>query len=228
MQSTQNDISEKMVRKIGFALLWLGFVGYAFLLAPPDRPDTVDLIIRLSTGEVEGINPAIAALFYLMGIWPVAYGCVLFSDGRGQNIPAYPFAIASYAVGAFAILPYLALRQPNPTFTPPKDWFLKLQDSRILGIGLLVGAIAIVVFGISQGDWLDFSQQWQTSRFIHVMSLDFCLLCLLFPTLLKDDMQRRGLTKPSIFWMVTLIPLFGPLAYLALRPSLPAMETQAA
>jgi len=216
------------IRKIGFALLWLGFVSYAFLLAPPDRPDTVDLIIRLSTGEVEGINSAIVALFYLMGIWPVAYGCVLFGDGRGQKVPAYPFAIASYAVGAFAILPYLALRQPNPSFTPPKDWFLKLQDSRLLGIGLLVGAIAIVFFGISQGDWADFSQQWQTSRFIHVMSLDFCLLCLLFPALLKDDMQRRGITQPLVFWIVALIPLFGPLAYLSLRPSLPAMETQVA
>jgi len=85
-----------------------------------------------------------------------------------------------------------------------------------------------VFFGISQGDWADFSQQWQTSRFIHVMSLDFCLLCLLFPALLKDDMQRRGITQPLVFWIVALIPLFGPLAYLSLRPSLPAMETQVA
>lgn len=217
-----------MLKKIAFAVLWLGFVAYAFLLSPPDRPDTLDLIVRLSTGEIEGINPAIVALFYLMGIWPVIYGCVLFLDGHQQKIPAYPFAIASYAVGAFAILPYLVLRHPSPEFNPPKDWFLKLQDSRILGWVLFIAAIAIVVYGVSQGDWIDFSQQWQTRRFIHVMSLDFCLLCLLFPALLRDDMQRRGLTQPLIFWGVSLLPLFGPLLYLSLRPPLPAMDTQAA
>ena len=50
------------------------------------------------------------------------------------------------------------------------------------------------------------------------MSLDFCLLCLLFPTLLGDDMARRGLTDKRIFWAVSLVPLLGAIAYLALRP----------
>ncbi|MEC4806843.1 MAG: DUF2834 domain-containing protein [Jaaginema sp. PMC 1079.18] len=217
-----------MIRKIGFACLWLGFVVYALGFSPPDTPDTLDLIVRLSTGEIEGINPAIVALFYLMGIWPIIYGCVLFFDGHHQKIPAYPFAIASYAVGAFAILPYLALRSPNPEFAPPKNWFLKLQDSRILGWGLTLATIAIAVYGISQGDWANFSQQWQNNRFIHVMSLDFCWLCLLFPALLKDDMQRRGLTQPWLFWGVSLIPLWSPLLYLSLRPPVPVTEPQAA
>jgi hypothetical protein len=217
-----------MLRKIGFGFLWVGFVVYAFIFAPPNRPDTLDLIVRLSTGEIDGINPLIVALFYLMGIWPAIYGCVLFADGRDQNIPAYPFAIASYGVGAFAILPYLALRQPQPSFRGLKNWFLKLQDWRGLGIVLLLAAIAIAVFGVTQGDWTDFAQQWQTNRFIHVMSLDFVLLSLLFPALLGDDLTRRGLTHPALFWSVALIPLFGPLAYLCLRPSLPEMAAQAA
>ncbi|TVQ54819.1 MAG: DUF2834 domain-containing protein, partial [Spirulina sp. DLM2.Bin59] len=29
--------------RLGFGLLWLGFFGYATLLAPPDQPDTLDL-----------------------------------------------------------------------------------------------------------------------------------------------------------------------------------------
>lgn len=110
-----------MLRKIGFGLIWLVFVGYAFGLAPPPQPDTATLIINLSTGNWQDINPLIIALFNLMGIWPAIYACVLLPDGRGQNVSAFPFVIVSFAVGAFAILPYLALRQPNPNFIGEKD-----------------------------------------------------------------------------------------------------------
>lgn len=209
-----------MLGKIGFGLLWLGFVVYAFLVAPPDSPDTLDLIKRLSVGDIGGINPLIVALFNLMGVWPLAYSCLLFADGRGQKIRAFPFVIGSFALGAFALMPYLALRQPNPTFAGKKDKVISAFDSRLLGVLLTVAAVALVAFGLSQGNWADFVQQWKTSRFIHVMSLDFCLLCLLFPTLLKDDLARRNFQKSWVFGLVCLLPLFGPLLYLCLRPSL--------
>lgn len=211
-----------MVRKVGFWLLWLGFITYAFLLAPPNQPNTFELIQNLSIGQWDGINPLVVALFFIMGVWPIIYSCLLFIDGSGQKIPAWPFATLSFGVGAFALLPYLASREPNPTFIGKKNAFLKLLDSRLTGVALSIGAIALVTYGLGQGNWGDFVQQWRTSRFIHVMSLDFCLLCLLFPALLGDDMARRGLTNPLLFWLTALIPLFGPLIYLCLRP--PLME----
>lgn len=48
-----------MLRKITFWLVWLGFIAYAFLLASPDQPDTVELIKNLSTGNLEGLNALI-------------------------------------------------------------------------------------------------------------------------------------------------------------------------
>lgn len=33
-------------------------------------------------------------------------------------------------------------------------------------------------------------------------------------------MARRGLKNPQLFWLTALIPLFGPLIYLCLRPPL--------
>lgn len=208
-----------MSRKTGFWLLWIGLVTYAFVFAPPDQPDTIELIKNLSTGKWDGINPIIVSLFNLMGVWPLIYSAVTFIDGRQQKIPAWLFSTASFGVGAFALLPYLALREPNQEFIGSKNLFLKILDSRWLGIALTIGSLFLLSYGLFNGNWADFIQQWQTSRFIHVMSLDFCLLCLLFPALLGDDMAKRGLKNSSLFWLV-ILPLIGPLLYLCLRPPL--------
>jgi len=214
-----------MLRKVVLVSLWVGLVIYAFFLAPPDQPDTFELIKKLSFGQWQGINPLVISLFNIMGVWPLIYSALVFADGRCQNIPAWPFASASFGVGAFALLPYLFLRKPNQEFIGQKNVVIKLLDSRVTGIILTVIAGILVAYGLQGGDWQDFIQQWQTNRFIHVMSLDFCLLCLLFPVLLGDDMARRGWENPQIFWLISLVPLFGPLIYLCVRP--PLIETDA-
>jgi hypothetical protein len=217
-----------MVKKLGFGLLWLGFVVYAFAIAPPDRPDTLDLILKLSTGQWAGINAWVIMLFNLMGIWPFIYACLLLSDGRGQKIRAWPFALLSFGIGAFGLLPYFALRENNPAFAGKKDALLKLVDSRWLGILLSVAAIALLYYGFRFGDWLDFVQQWRTSRFIHVMTLDFCFLSLMFGWIVGDDMARRGLEDIQLFVLVSSIPLLGALVYLCIRPPLLEMDDASA
>ncbi len=219
------------MNKLIFGLLWLGFVGYAFLLAPPDRADTLQLIIDLSTGKWQGINPAIVALFNLMGILPAIYACLMLIDGKTQKLPAGLFCGASFAVGAFAILPYLALRVPNssppdrqPASAIERRGIIKLVDSQWLGIALTIATIILFTYGIGQGDWQNFSQQWQTNRFIHVMSLDFCLLSLLLPVLITDDIKRRNFRNPQLVKIISLIPLFGALYYLCIRPCLPNID----
>lgn len=209
-----------MLGKVGFGLLWLGFVIYAFLLAPPEQSNTLELIKQLSTGKWESINPLVVALFNLLGIVPVIYACVVLIDGRGKNIKAWPFVVGSFGVGIFALLPYLVFRQPNPQFTGEKDFLLKILDSRWTGVILSLSILSLLLFGLIKGDWSDFIEQWQTSKFIHIMSLDFCLLCLLFPSLLGDDLARRGIKNSFVFWIVALIPLLGALGYLCLRPPL--------
>ncbi|CDN12984.1 hypothetical protein RintRC_4723 [Richelia intracellularis] len=39
-----------------------------------------------------------------------------------------------YAVGAFALLPYLPLSEPNPDFQGGKNILIKILDSRLTGI----------------------------------------------------------------------------------------------
>ncbi|NEU74719.1 hypothetical protein PI95_019695 [Hassallia byssoidea VB512170] len=210
-----------MNRKIAFWLLWGGFIAYILLLSPPlHLEQTLTLLKNIFTLNFAEINPIILSLFALIGIWLLIYSGLLFIDGRMQSIPFYPFALASVASGVIGLIPYLALRNPNQEFSGQKDAFLNLLDSRFFGVVLSLSTIAIFAYGFGFGDWDDFVQQFLSDRFIHGMSLAFCLFCLLFPTILGDDMARRSWNNPQIFWTVTLLPLIGPLIYLCLRPSL--------
>ncbi|MEB3272283.1 MAG: DUF2834 domain-containing protein [Prochlorothrix sp.] len=217
------------LRSLGFLLIWLGFLGYGFLFAPPDDPATADLIQKLSIGQWEGLNPLLIGLFNIMGLWPLLYGSVMLADGHGQTRKAWPFLLGSFALGAFTILPYVALRQPSPTWNaagaPGKSPTLrgvKFFESKLVAVLVLVSAVAFLTYGLFWGNWSDFVGQWQTSRFIHVMSLDFCCLSLLFPALLGDDLSRRGVTNPIVFWTIAALPLLGPALYWVVRPPLKA------
>lgn len=214
-----------MVRRVLLGILWISFVLYAVVLAPPEQPDTWDLIRRLSTGDFQGINPAIVTLFNAMGIWPMVYACVALVDGRFQKIRAWPFVVGAFGLGAFVLLPYLVLRQSasesSSAFTGTTGWLLKGLESRWLGWLLTIGAAVLIGYGVIMGDWVDFIAQWQTSRFINVMSLDFCLLTALFPLLVWDDLARRQPNPERWRWVMVLIPLVGAALYLALRPPLP-------
>lgn len=218
-------------RKWLFGGIWLGFSAYAFLLAPPNDPNTLNQIVDLSTGQWGRLNPAIVALFNLMGVWPMIYGAVALADGhcqpsgaevgaeQGQRSPkAWPFVAGSFGLGAFALLPYLALRSPAPVAQPQQSRVLKIATSRLFGIFLLANAIGWMGYAITQGDWANFAAQWHSSRFIHVMSLDFCALTLLFPALAQDDALRHGLASPKLTWVTLVFPIVGAAIYLCLRP----------
>jgi hypothetical protein len=211
-----------MIRRSVFLALWLGFIAYGAMVAPGDQPETMDLILRLVKQDIAGINPLIVCLFNVMGVLPLIYGCLMFADGREQpQLKAWPFVAGSMGVGAFAILPYLALRQsPPPTSQATVSRVMKLWDSRWTALVLAIAAIALIITGLTQGNWADFVTQWQTSKFIHVMSLDFCALSLLLPTLVPDDMARRGMMPRNWIWPIVLVPLLGTLGYLISRPAL--------
>lgn len=224
-------------RKFVFGGIWLGFSAYAFLLAPPNDPKTVEQIIALSTGQWGKLNPVIVALFNLMGVWPMLYAAVALPDGHCQPeqndgdrsvTQAWPFVVGSFGLGAFMLLPYLALRSPAPHWRGESSRFLNILTSRLFGLFLLANALLWLGYALSQGDWSNFLAQWQSSRFIHVMSLDFCLLTILFPVLAQDDARRHGLASPQWTWLTPALPILGAAIYLCLRSPSANFTTPAA
>ena len=202
--------------------LWLikaSFIVYLLFLAPPFHWElTKSLIVKLLTLQWNNINPVIFSLFCLVGVWILIYSSLLFFDGRMQSISFYPFAIASLGMGVIGLIPYLALREPNTEFTGVKDRWLEILDSRSTGIVLMLFTISLLAYALIAGDWREFWYLFGGDRFINGMSLAFGLFCLLFPTVLGDDMARRGYLRDSqLFRLTAFIPLFGPLAYLCWR-----------
>lgn len=208
-----------MNKKLLLWLLWVGFIFYLLLLAPPFHWElTKSLIVKLLTLQWNAINPVIFSLFSLIGVWILIYSSLLFFDGRMQPIPFYPFAILSLGTGVIGLIPYLALREPNTEFTGTKDLWLTLLDSRATGIILMLFTLGLLIYALLAGDWEEFWLLFKSDRFVNGMSLAFCLFCLLFPLVLGDDMNRRGYLRDSqLFWLIALVPLFGPLIYLSWR-----------
>ena len=211
-----------MLRKTILWLIWAGFIAYVLLLAPPIHwQETGELLLKILTLQWAAVNPVILSLFSLIGVWLLIYSCLLFADGRMQKLPFWVFVLTAVGTGVIGLIPYLALREPNQEFTGEKDRWLQLLDSRLTGIGLTLFTLGALAYAILAGDWQGFIWQFQSDRFINGMSLAFCLFCLLFPTVLGDDMGRRGyLNNSQLFWVFALVPLFGPLIYLCWRPPL--------
>jgi hypothetical protein len=212
-----------MTRSLGLWSIWVGFIAYILIWAPPVQPDTVQPLQTLLSGHIPGINPVIVSLFSLVGIWILIYSCLLFADGRMQRLPVWAFILASLGTGVLGLIPYLALRTPNQQFTGEKDPWLAILDSLSTGTILAVSTVVLLGFALLFGDWAGYWYEFSTNRFVHGMSLAFGLFALLFPypTLLQDDMARRGLTHDSqLFAIAAWVPLLGPLLYLCVRPPL--------
>ncbi|MEO0927864.1 MAG: DUF2834 domain-containing protein [Cyanobacteria bacterium J06643_13] len=211
------------MRKILLGLFWLILLLYA--IATPQQFSTTqqsdfDLIIKMSTLQLSGVNPLLTAIFYTMGIFPIIYAALILFDDPEKQVSPYPFLVISLGLGAFALLPYFALRQSDTAWHGQKNTLQAVFDSRILAIACSAAVVGLLVWGSTTGNWSDFWMQWQSSKFIHIMSIDFSILSFLLMTILNDDMQRRGVDS-GILKALSYLPLVGVLIYWCFRPQLP-------
>ncbi|MGF1482339.1 MAG: hypothetical protein ACFB4I_23150 [Cyanophyceae cyanobacterium] len=220
-------LSSVMVRKTFFWLLWGGFIAYAIFLAPAGGAANVELLIQLFTLQWSEINAIVLSLLALVGFWIAAYSAVLFIDGTMQKIPYWLFAVASLGTGVIGLLPYLALRDSNQEFQGSKNNFLKFWDSPLTALNILTAIVALGTYVSIADGGREFLVQFQTLRFVNVMTVALILFWLGFPTVVGDDLARRGVKNKLFLTLITIVPVFGAIAYWGLRPQLSAeRETQ--
>jgi hypothetical protein len=207
--------------KIALVAVWLGFMAYILYLHPLDRSGTLPLIGDLVRGNWQDINSYLVAVFWFMGVWPMIYAALLFIDDKTQPFSAWMAFLTSNGAGAVGLLPYLIARRSNQEIPRNRGLGIKILDSRWYGISLVPVTFALLFYALATGDLGDYIRLFQESAFVHLITLDFALMWLLFPVLLEDDIKRRNIENRWLFRVAAIVPLLGALFYLCSRPLLP-------
>lgn len=154
--------------------LWLALLGVSFATAPPASPDTSEVVVKMLTGRLEGVNLSLFALFNLMGVWPMAMAVALRFDPPGWK---WPFIAGSFALGAFVLLPYFVFRPWMAGHPAPSSWLGRSLGHRLLHAALALAAVGLAAL-FALGDLPGFVELWRSQQFPYVMSLDFVAMTL--------------------------------------------------
>lgn len=215
--------------------VWAGLVAYAFVFSPNQTP-TIDQfillkLVGLKPDDPYQVNTIYTSVFNMMGIYPLVYASLLIPAARSNKLPAWPFVVGSMAMGAFALLPYMALwspKTPPQQLPPPKEelegWnrlFLKGAETPVLPALLAAGAGFYLFKAVTAGGdaWVDYLRLFDQSRLVHVTTVDFMLCTLLAPFWMSNDAEgRKWQQRDTLLPVLSALPLVGPAIYLVLRP----------
>ena len=213
-------MSPLLLTRFGYGLLLAAYIAYAVLAAPHSDPPGVSFL-SLALGQGPARNPAVWGVFQLLGVVPLMYWALMFPDGRGQRVWAWPFALGMMALGAFSLLPYLILRRPYSDPVPgPRPLAVRWCGGRPFALFVTLALASLLVLIGGGGILADYVYWFRHSNFVHLMTVDLLVLLLLFPALLRDDMARRGVPSEDGMGRAALaVPLLGPALYLLRRPA---------
>lgn len=182
----------------------------------------------------------------MLGIWPAVFAALLLPlKPKSQQLPAWPFVGASFALGAFGLTPYLALTSYAAEPTDADSGGARFFGSTGMGIFLLASTTALMLFALGVfapndlnggSDYpvdvifytylRNYADLFATLKLVHVPTCDFAALWTLSSIPLLEDMRRRGWYRggafdTALFASFMLAPLIGACTWLAVRPPLP-------
>ncbi|MCA0971108.1 hypothetical protein LCM20_10940 [Halobacillus litoralis] len=193
-----------------FFFIWIAFICYAVWVAPDGNEGYLQQLVTMDDPD-----PLLLMVFSLLGVYPMAFALILLGEDDSA-LPVWPFVIGSFGLGAFALMPYFFLSRGDRkrNVRTPKS-VQNLIQSTLFKALLFAGAIALFVYGFSQGDASLYARAFQSSQFVHVMTVDFFVLTALsvFVIFWKEGKRERVNQR---HWM-GIIPVIGLLAYLLLR-----------
>lgn len=192
------------MNKIPALLLWLALIAVGCGLGPPNRPDLGAWVVDLLLGRWEGQPPWVVAEFQWMGLWPALVGLMLRPDWRGRP-PAWPFLLASLALGCYALLPWFVLRS-GPRAQREGGGLSRWEIPAVLGLI----ATALLAWAAASGDPAEIGRAMLSDGFVWSMSLDFLAFWV------TSVAEARARARAAA-WQWTLLPLVGLAVWLALE-----------
>eukprot|EP00892_Ulva_mutabilis_P004609 jgi/Ulvmu1/251/UM001_0255.1 len=225
------------------ALSYAAMIGYVVTSAPNQTPLRdqyfIEKLVGLGVEDGVPLNPILVSIFFLMGVYPVILAALGTPSLRSANkVPLWPFVSASFAAGVFAIFPYLIFWQPTNVKGVPDEadmttgvgkFGLRATESKWLPLITLVSTMALLYKALYAGvpAWNSYFKLFDESKFIHLMTLDFCALTALTPFFLYTDAEKREWGARDVgVPALSFIPLVGPLLYLILRPKAAAPDAE--
>nr|WP_154983869.1 hypothetical protein [Paenibacillus xylanexedens] len=208
-----------------FGLVWVAFIAYALFMAPGNSPVNDPIFKELLT--LQSREPWLLTVFSWLGIFPAVYACILLrksmTASKRQRMPAWPFVLFSFGLGAFALLPYFALISPSPTDVHDPDSSVKqskrgvsrVASHKLTHLILLLLTLGSALYALIEGNSERFVDAFYQSSFVHIMTIDFIVLTLLSTYAIYRDARVNGRTT-NWAW-AGLLPLAGPLLYLLLE-----------
>ncbi|TFE02238.1 hypothetical protein [Jeotgalibacillus salarius] len=196
-----------------FLIVWLLLLAYAVFFAPGSEGSD-PVLDNVFAGNWAAIDPLVLTVFNSLGIFPLIFLTILLRNDQ-QKWPAWPFSLAAFAGGAFALLPWFAYgdRPAERGLRTPK-WLLIVLRSKVWLIFLLIfifGNLLTLLQGVS---FTSYAEAFQESSLVSVMTVDWFILWWLSVYAIHrfyPDAQRKGLA-----W----IPIAGPvLVLLSLKKS---------
>jgi len=248
-EGSSSEGSRWNLRTAVIFLVWACLIFYSFTFAPGmnDEGKLFDktLIETILAAPYDGkVSPFFVAVFNSLGIWPAVYAATLLPGSRNQSpVPALPFLGGSFFLGAFALSPYLALREYRGMGRAERrsnlDFITKnILESSLNGLLLLAGGIYLWLYGFGNGDissaspaaasaaWESMQPLFRSSMLVHVSCIDFCVLWGFFGPVLLEDGRRRGRfvewtgDDKLLFALCWALPVLGPAIWLTVRPQL--------
>lgn len=195
------------IRKSIFFISWIAFIAYAVYFAPNGNQGYLHQLMTMDDPD-----PFLLMVFSFLGIYPLVFSALLLEEDDAW-LPLWPFVLGMFMLGAFALMPYFFLSKGKTSRKrrTPK-WLSKGLQSSIFTTLLMIGTVALCLYGVIQGDFQLYLEAFQTSQFVHVMTIDFFILTTLSYFVIYWRERKNGQVN-QLHWL-GFMPIVGAILYL--------------